>query len=223
MNSFATFSGGRSSTASSWLSSRSRNLQSPCPLWPSPQPGRFYILFLLGIVLFHISLWGYGYQWFWSEWPTLQKISPIAAMALTAIGLNIYVARFIGISRRSQLGLGVLAINFVWDPHYRKCNLDMLAISMSATAASIVSSVILGAMVLYHVLSRRNAAIFISIAFGPFVVSAIVYSLQKLGLLEFGPWVSILPVSTLSKPQCWRMAFNSPIRRPVSLKKRCPK
>lgn len=157
-----------------------------------------YILFLLGIVLFHVSLWGYGYQWLWSAWPTLQKISPIAAMALTAIGLNIYVARFIGIDRRSQLGLGVLAINFVWGVlTIGSANLDMLAISMSATAASIVSSVILGAMVLYHVLSRRNAAIFISIAFGPFVVSAIAYSLQKLGVIEFGPWVeSILPIST---------------------------
>ena len=119
-------------------------------------------------------------------------------MALTAIGLNVYVARFIGIQRSSRLGLGVIAINCVWlFLTIGSANLNMLTISMSATAASIISSVILGAMVLYHVLSKRTAAIFISIAFGPFVISAVIYSLQKLGLLEFGPWVeSILPIST---------------------------
>ena len=157
-----------------------------------------YLVFLLGITVFHFSLWGYGYQWIWASWPTLQKISPIAGMALTAMGLNVYVARFIGIPRRSKLGVGVIAINVVWGVLViGSANLDMLAISMSATAASIVSSVILGAMVLYHVLSKRNAAIFISIAFGPFVASAIAYSFQKLGLVEFGGWIeSVLPVST---------------------------
>ena len=157
-----------------------------------------YLVFLLGITLFHFSLWGYGYQWFWPLWPTLQKISPIAGMALTAIGLNVYVARFIGIRRSSHLGLGVIAINCVWlFLTIGSANLNMLTISMSATAASIISSVILGAMVLYHVLSKRTAAIFISIAFGPFIISAVIYSLQKLGLLEFGRWVeSILPIST---------------------------
>ena len=89
-------------------------------------------------------------------------------MALTAIGLNVYVARFIGIQRSSRLGLGVIAINCVWlFLTVGSANLNMLTISMSATAASIISSVILGAMVLYHVLSKRTAAIFISIAFGP--------------------------------------------------------
>ena len=98
-----------------------------------------YLVFLLGITLFHFSLWGYGYQWFWPLWPTLQKISPIAGMALTAIGLNVYVARFIGIQRSSRLGLGVIAINCVWlFLTVGSANLNMLTISMSATAASII-------------------------------------------------------------------------------------
>lgn len=158
-----------------------------------------YLLFLCGITLFHFSLWGYGYQWLWPLWPTLQKLSPIAGMSFTAIGLNSYVARFIGIRPRSGLGIGVSIINILWLLlTLASANLNMLTISLSATAASIGSSLILGAMVLYHVLSRKTAAVFISIAFGPFVVSAVAFSMHKLGWFEFPGWIeSVLPVSTI--------------------------